>query len=83
MSDTSSEHYIEGDDGENLDRHDFDLTLFRDYRDFYKAGLHRERTPVHIALHSLFSSNTRRLYVFIHRHQYNTRPQLVYGEKYE
>jgi hypothetical protein len=52
MSKTSSDRCIDGDDSTNINRDDFYIPSFRDYRDFYRAGLHRERTPVHSALQS-------------------------------
>ena len=64
MSESSEDRSVDTDDGENIDRDEFDVTLFSDYRDFYQAGLHRERTPVYSALRSLFSSNTHLLCTF-------------------
>ena len=64
MSESSEDCCVDTDDGENVDRDEFDVTLFSDYRDFYQAGLHRERTPVYSALRSLFSSNTHLLCTF-------------------
>jgi hypothetical protein len=64
MSESSEDRCVDMDDGENIDRNEFDVTLFSDYRDFYQAGLHRERTPVHSTLWSLRPSNTHRLCTF-------------------